>query len=110
MRSPITFKPCVAVFKYAVGKHNVFKVDGPRFQAYDVPPEDEALTTGNDVITLATPGKKWYICGKAYGQHCQMGQKLVINVHPAAWQGPTQSPPSENAPSPSHGYGRRLFK
>jgi hypothetical protein len=37
------------------------------------------LTSGNDVITLATPGRKWYICGVA--KHCEAGnQKLVITV------------------------------
>ncbi|ONK74276.1 uncharacterized protein A4U43_C03F4590 [Asparagus officinalis] len=98
------------VFKYVVGKHNVFKVDGPAFQACHVPPESEALTTGYDVVTLASPGRKWYICGKAYGEHCQKGQKLVINVLPATWQNTTQPSPPKYAPSPRHGYGRKLFK
>ncbi|EYU40557.1 hypothetical protein MIMGU_mgv1a021699mg [Erythranthe guttata] len=35
-------------------------------------------TTGNDVIPLATPGKKWYIC--TVGEHCSKGMKLVITV------------------------------
>ncbi|KAI3991305.1 hypothetical protein MKX01_034624 [Papaver californicum] len=49
-----------------------------------------ALTTGNDVITLATPGRKWYICG--VGQHCAGGQKLFITVQDAAPQpAPTSS-------------------
>lgn len=70
------------VFKYTVGYHNVFKVSGPEFNGCKVPPENEALTTGYDVIKLATPGSKWYICGKAYGKHCWMGQRLFINVLP----------------------------
>jgi hypothetical protein len=42
------------------------------------------------VITLAIPGKKWYICGVA--KHCEVkNQKLVITVLPQ-----TVSP----APSP----------
>ena len=41
----------------------------------------EALTSGSDVITLATPGKKWYICGVA--EHCEAAnQKLAITVLP----------------------------
>ncbi|XP_059664060.1 blue copper protein-like [Cornus florida] len=69
------------VFKYPVGDHNVFKVNGTAFKACMKPPPSEALTTGNDVITLATPGKKWYICG--VGMHCAYGeQKLAITVQP----------------------------
>jgi hypothetical protein len=41
----------------------------------------EALISGNDVITLATAGRKWYICGAA--KHCENGnQKLAITVLP----------------------------
>ncbi|GJY87935.1 putative phytocyanin domain containing protein [Tanacetum coccineum] len=32
-----------------------------------IPPTNEALTSGYDVITIATPGRKWYICGDNYG-------------------------------------------
>ncbi|KAD6453476.1 hypothetical protein R6Q59_015360 [Mikania micrantha] len=67
------------VFKYPVGKHNVFKVDGEGFQRCIVPTANESLATGYDVITLATPGRKWYICG--VGKHCETGgMKLVIDV------------------------------
>ncbi|CAK7341493.1 unnamed protein product [Dovyalis caffra] len=52
----------------------------------------KALTSGNDTVVLATPGKKWYICGM--GKHCELGgQKLTIAVQSLA---PTASP----APSP----------
>ncbi|XP_059664063.1 blue copper protein 1b-like [Cornus florida] len=67
------------VFKYPVGAHNVFRVNGTVFQECSKPPVSEALTTGSDVITLATPGRKWYICGIA--KHCAVGnQKLAITV------------------------------
>ncbi|XP_058084612.1 blue copper protein 1a-like [Magnolia sinica] len=67
------------VFKYPQGVHNVFKVDGTGFKNCVAPSDNEALSTGNDVITLAAPGKKWYICG--VGNHCESGgQKLAINV------------------------------
>ncbi|KAL6005145.1 hypothetical protein ACLOJK_005707 [Asimina triloba] len=80
------------VFKYPVGVHNVFKVDGPAFRNCSVPPPSQALTSGNDRITLATPGRKWYICG--VGQHCALGgQKLAITVLPAPDLSPS-SPPS----------------
>ncbi|KAL6327964.1 hypothetical protein AAG906_031308 [Vitis piasezkii] len=68
-----------AVFKYTAGRLNVFKVNGTVFTNCTIPPPNEALTTGNDVITLATPGRKWYICG--VNDHCaNYGQKLAISV------------------------------
>ncbi|KAJ4721287.1 blue copper protein-like [Melia azedarach] len=69
------------VFKYAAGAHNVFKVNGTAFQNCEKPPLNEALTSGDDTIVLATPGRKWYICGVA--MHCKLaGQKLAITVLP----------------------------
>ncbi|XP_059664061.1 blue copper protein 1b-like [Cornus florida] len=80
------------VFKYPVGNHNVFKVNGTAFKACMKPPPSEAMTTGNDVITLATPGKKWYICG--VGMHCAYGeQKLAITVQPQQNLAPAPSFP-----------------
>ncbi|KAL4592848.1 hypothetical protein LXL04_005854 [Taraxacum kok-saghyz] len=77
------------IFKYAAGKHNVFRVDGTFFQQCMIPPVNEALNSGYDVITLTTPGRKWYICG--VGKHCLNGLKLFINVLP---QATTPPPPS----------------
>lgn len=77
-----------AVFNYTQGSHNVFKVNGTGFTDCIIPPSNEALTTGHDVITLASPGKKWYICGVK--THCsQFQQKLVINVEE---EGPAPAP------------------
>lgn len=108
------FMHAVAVFKYPAGRHNVFKVNGTAFQNCAKPPPSEALTTGNDVITLATPGRKWYICG--VGMHCLMGgQKLFIEVSqygvltPGAAPYPAQEKitipvATSPAPSPVSGY------
>lgn len=72
-----------AVFNYPVGSHNVFKVNGTGFQNCIKPALSEALISGNDTIVLASPGRKWYICG--VGQHCASGgQKLFIVVNPVA--------------------------
>ncbi|XP_020258225.1 mavicyanin-like [Asparagus officinalis] len=81
------------VFNYATGKHNVFKVSGSAFEHCSVPPENEAMVTGNDVITLETPGRKWYICGKAEGKHCWSGMKLLIDVLPASIEHPPVAAP-----------------
>ncbi|KAF2288168.1 hypothetical protein GH714_004772 [Hevea brasiliensis] len=62
----------ISVFRYYVGAHNVFKVNGsgyqnnikPKvgealgYQNYIKPKVGEALSTGNDTIVLATPGRK----------------------------------------------------
>ncbi|KAL6326067.1 hypothetical protein AAG906_000942 [Vitis piasezkii] len=75
-----------AVFKYTAGRHNVFKVNGTAFMNCTIPPANEALSTGNDVITLAAPGRKWYICG--VNDHCaNYGQKLAITVLEASAHG-----------------------
>uniref|UniRef100_A0A7N0U1K5 Phytocyanin domain-containing protein n=1 Tax=Kalanchoe fedtschenkoi TaxID=63787 RepID=A0A7N0U1K5_KALFE len=81
------------VFNYAVGVHNVNKVNQTAFQDCTIPLSG-ALESGKDVITLATPGKKWYICGK--GKHCEVGkQKLAITVMDAApAPGPSSAPPA----------------
>ncbi|WCJ40757.1 Blue copper protein [Euphorbia peplus] len=85
------------VFWYPMGSHNVFRVNGTTFRDCTIPPLVEALTSGNDTITLATPGNKWYICG--VGKHCVSGQKLAITVQVSA---PTQSPsPASSPPSPA---------
>ncbi|KAK3017586.1 hypothetical protein RJ639_003800 [Escallonia herrerae] len=82
------------VFNYTVGIHNVIKVDGAGFANCTIPSDNSnVLESGHDVITLAAPGKKWYICGKK--KHCaDGGQKLVINVEAEA-----------PAPAPNSAYG-----
>ncbi|WCJ43593.1 Blue copper protein [Euphorbia peplus] len=80
------------VFQYQ-SPHNVYKVDGVGFK--DCASSGTLLNSGNDTITLAKPGKKWYICG--YSDHCSRGQKLVINV---VSNGPMPSP---GPASPSSG-------
>ncbi|XP_010646002.1 blue copper protein 1a-like [Vitis vinifera] len=72
-------KENISFFKYMGGWHNVFKLNGTAFTNCTIPPANEAITTGNDVITLAAPGRKWYICG--VNDNCaNYGQKLVITV------------------------------
>ncbi|XXG73978.1 hypothetical protein AAC387_Pa07g2817 [Persea americana] len=87
------------VFSYNKDNHNVVKVNGTAFQSCEVPPPNEALTTGYDIIPLQTSGKKWYICGKP--KHCSQGQRLVINVQEAL-EVPTPSP-AAGAPSFANG-------
>ena len=70
-----------AVFNYAPGTHTVVKVNGTGFQQCIISPSIGILTSGQDVIPLQTPGRKWYICG--VGKHCESrNMKLVITVLP----------------------------
>ena len=70
-----------AVFNYPVGVHNVHKADLASFQSCTPSATSVALTTGSDVITLASEGKKWYLCSIA--SHCASGNmKLAITVLP----------------------------
>ena len=88
------------MFKYVAGKHNVFRVNGTLFQQCSIPPTNEALTSGYDVITLATPGRKWYICG--VGKHCESGgMKLFINVLPQSVPPTPWVSPAPSSPVPS---------
>ncbi|KAG9132118.1 hypothetical protein Leryth_025188 [Lithospermum erythrorhizon] len=81
------------------GNHNVYKVDGNSFKNCHVPLQSKPLTSGNDIIELKSPGKKWYICGVA--DHCSFSnQKLAINVMPSSWWWFPISPPN-SAPAPS---------
>jgi hypothetical protein len=77
-----------AVFKYPKGVHNVLAVNGTSFQKCVAPAGTQPLTSGNDVITLATPGIKWYIC--SVPNHCQVGnQRLIIIVEPSPASAPS---------------------
>ncbi|KAI9185584.1 hypothetical protein LWI28_008581 [Acer negundo] len=96
------------VFNYPVGAHTVFKVNGTGFQNCIKPPANEALTSGNDEIVLATPGRKWYICG--VGKHCEIaGQKLFITVQPqSSSPSPTMAPSTVQMQSMP--YGSKAIK
>ncbi|XAR70383.1 hypothetical protein NMG60_11027225, partial [Bertholletia excelsa] len=91
------------VFKYPQGAHNVLRVDGDGFQQCATAATTQPLTTGNDVITLASEGRKWYICGK--GNHCKSGMKLAITVLPQVGS-PATAPSSER---PSSNSATRKF-
>ncbi|KAI7993797.1 Uclacyanin 1 [Camellia lanceoleosa] len=87
------------IFNYPQGAHNVLKVNGTEFQQCAAPATTIALITGNDVIPLLTPGRKWYMCG--VGRHCATGNmKLAITVLPLL-QSPAASPSTGAAPAVS---------
>lgn len=50
------------VFNYTVGKYNVFEVGDAGWEDCYVSSKKKGLTSGHDVITLETPGNKFFIC------------------------------------------------
>ena len=108
MQSNHLFLWC-AVFKYSAGVHNVHRADLASFQSCKPSATSVALTTGNDVITLASEGKKWYLCSIA--SHCASGNmKLAITVLP---QGESPAPAPQvmghREESAAVGFGTQLL-
>ncbi|KAK1374768.1 Phytocyanin domain-containing protein [Heracleum sosnowskyi] len=91
------------IFKYTAGVHNVHRADLASFQDCKQSSTSVALTTGNDVITLASEGKKWYLCTVA--THCATGnQKLAITVLPQV-----ESPAPAPVVSAAFGIGASMY-
>ncbi|XP_021296275.1 stellacyanin-like [Herrania umbratica] len=90
------------VFKYASGVHNVLRVNGTEFQQCEAADNTVPLTTGNDVITLATPGRKWYICGVA--RHCA-ARSMKLNITVLAQGDSPASAPTPSSPTPAAARG-----
>ncbi|KAI8014142.1 hypothetical protein LOK49_LG05G01040 [Camellia lanceoleosa] len=74
------------VFKYTIGLHNVYPVDEYGYKNCIIP-QNGVLESGEDTITLETPGPKYFVCG--VGLHCEKGgQKLSVDVKQGDTQGP----------------------
>ncbi|XVF51608.1 hypothetical protein PTKIN_Ptkin04bG0197900 [Pterospermum kingtungense] len=84
------------VFNYTPGVHNVLRVNGTEFQQCAAADNIVPLITGNDVITLATPGRKWYICGVA--KHCA-ARNMKLNITVLSQAGSPSSAPIPNSPT-----------
>ncbi|XP_060170822.1 blue copper protein 1a-like [Lycium barbarum] len=103
-------KKCLKVFKYKEGVHNVFKADLISFQDCAPSTTVTSFNTGNDVIELTYPGKKWYFCG--IRGHCDQGMKLAITVLPVEVGSPNSSPPASSTAfgiSPNYKFIVALF-
>ncbi|OWM88846.1 mavicyanin-like [Punica granatum] len=85
------------LFKYMVPNHNVIRANQTEFQQCIKSEANQALTSGNDIIDLKSPGKKWYICGvKEHSSNFKM--KLAINVIDAWAPAPAPTAPAIHAP------------
>ncbi|TVU41531.1 hypothetical protein EJB05_15059, partial [Eragrostis curvula] len=67
------------LFKYTKGQHTVVEVNGADFRACNLQGQRlGAWNTGNDVVRLQNPGRRWFICDVA--GHCDGGMKMLITV------------------------------
>ncbi|KAL8234953.1 hypothetical protein R6Q59_021053 [Mikania micrantha] len=92
-------------FNFTTGFHNVAEVSQAAYGPCTIANPISIATTGPATVQLTTPGTHYYIC--TVGTHCQIGQKLTINVSapaaapttpPAA--APTTPPPAASPTTP----------
>ncbi|KAI3495952.1 hypothetical protein L1887_38300 [Cichorium endivia] len=99
------------VFTFIDGEHDVAEISAAAFGSCTATNPISLATNGPATLTLTTPGTHYYIC--TFRSHCQIGQKLAINVSAATTATPPpvtprtpRSPPPPSAilrtpPSPS---------
>lgn len=77
--------------------HNVMQVTHEDYNACNKSSPIATYTSGNDSITITKHGHHFYICG--FLNHCQLGQKVDINVATTT-AGPIPAPlPSVQLPA-----------
>ncbi|CAL4944807.1 unnamed protein product [Urochloa decumbens] len=95
----------IAVFKYSKPSHTVVEVNGADFASCNIPENSNALTTGQDQVTLEEAGRRWFVCG--VGAHCKNGMKVKINVLAAdePTGAPSATPPPPSSPATEEAAG-----
>ncbi|XP_059632525.1 mavicyanin-like [Cornus florida] len=92
-------------FQYSPQFHNVMQVTHAEYRSCNTTAPISTHTTGNDSITITTRGHHYFLCGVP--GHCQIGQKVDINVPRISSMAPTPSAlsnssvPSATVPAPS---------
>ncbi|MFS7991428.1 putative Blue (type 1) copper binding protein [Helianthus anomalus] len=87
-----------AVFNFTTGFHNVAEVSQAAYGPCTTANPISTITTGPATVTLTAAGPHYYIC--TVGTHCQIGQKLSINVSAATAAPPTTPPPASPPTTP----------
>lgn len=87
------------IFNFTTQIHDVAEVSSGAFDACNGTNPISMTTNGPANITLRTAGAHFYIC--TFTRHCDLGQKLAINVSAARSTSPSPAPISVPAPSPS---------
>ncbi|KAL2524623.1 uclacyanin 1 [Abeliophyllum distichum] len=85
------------VFQYVIN-HDVLEVSKPDFDSCRANSPVNSYSGGSTVISLSSPGKRYFICGTA--GHCNQGMKLEIDTIVASAPPPaTPSAPLPVTPS-----------
>ncbi|KAK9064621.1 hypothetical protein SSX86_016003 [Deinandra increscens subsp. villosa] len=77
-------------FNFTTGLHTVAEVSQPAYGACSSINTLSLNPTGPTTVTLTRPGTHYYICTVV--SHCQIGQKLTINVSPVTAATPESTP------------------
>ncbi|KAJ4823252.1 hypothetical protein Tsubulata_032207 [Turnera subulata] len=88
----------IILFQYNAQFHNVMRVTHAMYRACNTSAPMATYTTGNDSITITSPGHHFFFCGVP--GHCQAGQKVDINVPRLSVIG-APAPAVSTVPSPS---------
>ncbi|KAJ8562297.1 hypothetical protein K7X08_011588 [Anisodus acutangulus] len=89
----------ILVFNFATGAHDVAKVTKSAFDSCSSTGPVTLITVGPANVTLNSTGTEYFIC--TFGQHCNAGQKLAINVTRTSSPTPTPAPSPATTPAPS---------
>ncbi|KAK9069902.1 hypothetical protein SSX86_010298 [Deinandra increscens subsp. villosa] len=89
----------ILVFNFTNGAHDVAEVSTAAYDSCTSTNPISLSTTSPTSLTLTTAGTHYYIC--TFTSHCQIGQKLTINVSTLATTPPTT--PTTPTPPPTTG-------
>ncbi|KVI01334.1 mavicyanin-like [Cynara cardunculus var. scolymus] len=87
------------LFNFTTGLHNVVEVSHVVYGQCSSVNTLSPNSIGPVVVKLTQPGNHYYICTVV--SHCQIGQKLAINVSPATSTTPQGAPSSAPVSPPS---------
>ncbi|URE25267.1 Early nodulin-like protein [Musa troglodytarum] len=90
-------------FNYT-SSHDVVEVSSSAYATCNATGPVSKSATGNTLVVLGAPGKRYFICGVA--GHCTTGMKIEIDVVTASSPSPSVSPaaptpPAASPPAPS---------
>ncbi|KAL7598389.1 hypothetical protein Lser_V15G23970 [Lactuca serriola] len=88
----------VLLFNFITGFHNVAEVSQAAYGPCTTANPISIVTTGPARVTLNAPGNHYYIC--TVGTHCQIGQKLTINISATSATPPPTPTPTPYSPTP----------
>ncbi|CAI9285779.1 unnamed protein product [Lactuca saligna] len=86
----------VLLFNFITGFHHVAEVSQAAYGLCTTANPISIVITGPAKVTLKAPGTHYYVC--TVGTHCQIGQKLTINVSTTSATLPAAPAPATPAP------------